>query len=145
MCLVIYFRDRLDEKWRKNLERMGICTQRPSSPSRFNFSEMLMPSARAREIDSMPVAATNRTSELQGSDVYGRYSTVSSMSPGAQGYSPQSMVSPVVSSGDGSGGPMGRMGPIEEKTEPTPAELWGGPVYRPYRPGLENQGVGGNV
>ena len=65
---------------------------------------------------------------------------MSSLTAGAQGqgYSPMSMVSPAVSTAGGGG-----MGRIEEKDEPPPRELWSGPVYRPYRPGMERQGDAG--
>lgn len=99
----------------------------------------------APEIDSSPKAQTDGTSELYGSDTQVRNSTVSSLTTGAQGYSPNSVISPVMSSGGGGAGANGRMDQIQEKDEPPAAELWGGHVYRPYRPGMENEDGFGNA
>lgn len=134
--------------WRRHrkskIPRLATYHHEPVSPTDMKYSDATPREPPASEIDSSPKAFTDRTSELYGSDPpYMRHSMVSSTTAGAQGYSPTSKVSPVVSSGEGSAyGTAGGMGQIEEKDEPAPVELWGGPTYTPYRPRLENRGQG---
>lgn len=139
---MIWFLHRRHKK--SKIPALATYSHAPGSPTEIKYSDALSPGTRVPEIDSSPKAPTDGTSELYGSDTHVHHSTVSSMTAGAQGYSPTSVVSPVVSTGGGNGGAGGRMGQIEEKDEPPPVELWGGHVYRPYRPGLESQGGQGN-
>ena len=124
---------------KSRIATMATYNHTPSSPGDIKYSH-------TPEIDGSPKAPTDGMSELPGSAPYTRNSTVSSLTTGAQGYSPKSVVSPVVPHGDGGGwgGGAGRMGQIEEKDEPAPVELAGEPVYyQPCRPGLENRSPAG--